>query len=160
MTARLMWLSLAAMAAGCPRGPYTPIEQAGGGPAHQTRHGVTMMDQNVRNALLLRSNNATLTPGGQIQARITFQNAYDEDLFVDVRFVFFNEADEPVDVGQWRTVHLAPQDLVMVEGNSIRSGLAKYNLQVRNLCTRSGKKLTSPGIVYENGLWVRAALPR
>lgn len=149
-----------ALLAGCtPRGPYTPMEEAEGATVHQTSHGVTEMDENVRNALLMRSNNATLTPGGQIQARITLQNAYNSEIFIDVRFVFFNANDEPVDVGQWRTVHFGPQDLQMIEGNSIRLGLTKYNLQIRNLATPSGRKLTTPGRVYENGLWKRGALP-
>ena len=108
-----VWL----LAAGCAteRGPYSPITQADETAPHQTTHGVTMMDENVRNALLLRRTVATRTPMGQIQARITLQNAYREDIWADARFVFFNSQDEPVEIGQWRTVHFAPQDLVLVE---------------------------------------------
>jgi hypothetical protein len=153
-----VWL----LAAGCAteRGPYSPITPADGVAPHQTTHGVTMMDENVRNALLLRRTVATRAPMGQIQARITLQNAYREDIWADARFVFFNSQDEPVEVGQWRTVHFAPQDLVLVEGNSIRPGLEKYNVQFRNLATASGDKLCYPGRVYENGWWKQSVLPK
>ncbi|MBM4018135.1 MAG: hypothetical protein FJ288_07360 [Planctomycetes bacterium] len=159
---RLAVVVVVILASGCARerGPYSPIEPADGVRPHQTTHGVTMMDEDVRNALLLRGHSATRTPAGQIQARVTVQNAFREDLWADVRFVFFNGQDEPTEVGQWRTVHLSPQDLVLVEGNSIGPSLEKYNVQFRNLATASGRPLTYPGRVYEHGRWKQGVLPR
>ena len=160
--AALVVLGTCLVAAGCARerGPYSPITPDDPTPPHQTTHGVTMMDENVRSALLLRGTTATRTPMGQIQARITLQNAYREDVWADARFVFFNAHDEPAEVGQWRTIHFPAQDLVLVEGNSIRPGLEKFNVQFRNLATESGRKLTYPGRVYEEGRWKQSVLPK
>lgn len=160
--AALAFIAAFLLAPGCAkeRGPYSPITPDDGTAPHQTTHGVTMMDESVRNALVLRSANATRAPMGQIQARVTLQNAFREDVWADARFVFFNTLDEPVEVGQWRTVHFAPQDLVLVEGNSIRPGLEKYNVQFRDLRTQSGHKLGYPGRVYEEGRWKQSVLPK
>jgi predicted small lipoprotein YifL len=156
----VLWTCLAATGCAQERGPYSPITPDDATAPHQTTHGVTMLDEDVRNALLLRGNTATRTPMGQIQARVTLQNAYREDVWADARFVFFNPQDEPVEVGQWRTYHFGPQDLVLVEGNSIRAGLVKYNVQFRDLKTASGVKITYPGRVYEEGRWKQSVLPK
>ena len=94
-----VWL----LAAGCAteRGPYSPITPADGVAPHQTTHGVTMMDENVRNALLLRRTVATRAPMGQIQARITLQNAYREDIWADARMLRLGRRMAVCDVRLW-----------------------------------------------------------
>jgi hypothetical protein len=89
------------------------------------------------------------------------QNAdQDEDIWADVRFVFYNDRDEPVDISMWNTVHFALSDVVLVEGNSIRGDVVKFNAQFRNLKSRSGRLLTRVGLVYEHGRWRDSILPK
>ena len=146
---------------GTPRGPYSPMVREDGLRPHQLGEGVTMLDENVRDTFLLIGHSARRAPQGQMQVRVTMQNVFpDDDVWADVRFVFFNAGDEPVEASEWRTVLFPPRNLTLVEGNSIRSDVEKFNAQFRNLKSRSGKRLTHPGKVYRHGLWRESALPR
>jgi hypothetical protein len=149
------------VACGTPRGPYNSLTKEDVQSPHQLSSGITMLDIDVRNAFLLINHTASRTPGGQIQTRITMQNAFrnGEDLWADVRFVFYNKQDQPVDASQWKTIQFPPMDLILVEGSSMRADIMKYNAQFRNLSSKSGKKHTFQGRVYEHGYWKESILP-
>ncbi len=144
------------------RGPYDPLAAEDTQQPHQLHSGVTMLDADVRNALLLVNHSAGKSPAGQIQARLTMQNALTagEDLWADVRFVFYNEWNQPVETSQWQTIQFPPQELVLVENNSIRNDVEKFNVQFKDLKSRSGKKLTYPGKIYEHGYWKDTVSPK
>ena len=112
-----------------------------------------MLDGNVRNSLLLINQKAARSPMGQVQVRLTMQNALaaSEDLWAEVRFVYYDSDKMPVDTGQWQSVYFPPKELVLIEGNSLRSDVSTFNVQLRNLKSRTGKRLVYPDGVYEYG---------
>ncbi len=159
----LLILGLALFLESCnsvPRGPYNAVTRHDDMTPHQLTHGVTMLDLNVRNSFLLVNHTASRTPAGQIVAKVTLQNVFKkDDLWADVQFNFYDKDNQPIEKTAWRTVYFPPQELILVEGNSIRTNVEKFNILIKNLQTRNGKKLTYPGQVYEYGQWKEGVLP-
>jgi len=154
---------IAAVSAGCPteRGPYSPIARADGMKPHQMNNGVTMMDMDVRNSFLLVNHSAKRAPGGQIQARVVMQNIFKNDeIFADVRFVYYDADNMPVEYSEWRTYNFPPADLLMIENNSMRGDVEAFNAQFKNVRTRNGKTLTYPDQIEEHGDWIDGVMPQ
>jgi hypothetical protein len=161
----IVCLFIAALSyAGCAateRGPYSPVAREDGRQPHQLGHGVTMLDMNVRNSFLLINHSAKRSPGGQIQSRVTMQNIFkDNEVWADVRFIYFNADGEPVEQSEWRTYNFPPMELVLVENNSIRGDVQQFNAQFKNLRTRDGRELTYPDSIYEHGSWKDGVMPQ
>lgn len=153
-------LCLAVIGGCAPRGPYSPIARQDGQLPHQMRQGVTMLDEDVRNALLFINRTAKRTPTGQVQVRVQMQNLYrDETLWSDVRYAFYDADQVIVDQTEWQKVAFPPHEVVMIQGNSLRNDVDTYNVQFRNLYSRSGKVLSPPDQILEHGLWRDSVLP-
>jgi len=147
---------------GCrtPRGPYKPIARKDGQLPHQLRYGVSMLDENARNALLLVNRTAKKAPGGQIQVRMQMQNIFrDETLWSDVRFVFYDSDQMAIDQSEWQTLAFPPHEVVLVQGNSLRGEAKTWNAQFKDLRSKSGEQLSTPEKVWEDGLWRDSVLP-
>jgi hypothetical protein len=147
---------------GCrtPRGPYSPITREDEKTPHQMSHGVTMLDKNVRDALLFINRTAKRLPSGQVQVRVQMQNLYrNETLWSDVRVVFYDEDEMGVDQTEWQKVSFPAREIVLIQGTSLRNDIKTYNVQFKNLRSRSGRRLSPPETVAEHGLWKDSVLP-
>lgn len=154
--------SAIAVAGGCatPRGPYSPIARVDEQQPHQLRNGVTMLDQDVRNALLLVNHSAARLPSGQVQVRVQMQNLYrDETLWSDVRIAFYDADGMATDESAWQTTAFPPHQVVLVQGRSLRSDVQTFNVQFKDLRSKSGRPLGPPGQVFEHNLWRDGELP-
>jgi hypothetical protein len=159
-------LALAALAAiinwGCQHGPpYDPIQPSSGRPPHQTTHGVSMLDKNVREAFLLVSQpEAKRLPLGQLQVVVTLQNRFpSDDLWAEAQFLFFDEGKAPVETSEWQNVHFGPLEVVPVNSTSLQAQVRSFNVQFRNLKSSTGRRLRSVGVVFEGGVWIPSILP-
>jgi hypothetical protein len=154
---------LAAALVGCatPRGPYSPITPEDRDAPHQMSHGVTMLDKNVRDSLLFVNRVAKRLPSGQVQVRIQMQNLYrDETLWSDVRVVFYDEDNMTVDQTEWQKIPFPPREIVLIQGTSLRNDVQTYNVQFKNLRSRTGRRLCPPDTVAEHGRWKDSVLPK
>ncbi|MFQ5590322.1 MAG: hypothetical protein ACE5HE_04070 [Phycisphaerae bacterium] len=143
-----------------PRGPYSPVARRDERKPHQLRHNVTVLDKDVRDALLFVNHTAKRTPNGQVQVRVQMQNLYrDETLWSEVRFAFYDADKMGVDRTEWQRVAFPPHEVVMIEGNSLRADVETYNVQFRNLKSSLGRSLYPPGLILEHGWWGYSIIP-
>ncbi len=160
ITLELLVGFLVVMPHGCARGPYTPLARKDGQEPHQLRHGITMLDKDVRDSLLFINRTAKRTPNGQVQVRIQMRNLYrDETLWSDIRFSFYDADKMAVDQTEWQRVAFPPHEVVMIKDTSLRNDVNTYNIQFRDLESRSGRRLTPPGRILEHGLWRDSIIP-
>lgn len=151
------------IAGGCstPRGPYSPIEREDGKDPHQFSHGVTMLDKNVRSSLLFINRTAKKLPNGQIVARVQMQSIHPGTLWSDVRFVFYDADKMAIDKTEWQETAFPSREVVMIKGISLRNDTETYNIQFKNLMSKSGqpKLIMPPERIAEHGLWRDSVLP-
>ena len=151
---------LAAVQCGPRRGPYSPIERDDGQKPHQLRYGVTMLDKDVRDALLFVNRTAKRLPNGQVRARVQMQNLHrGETLWSKVRFAFYDADNIIVDQTEWQSVAFPPHEVVALSGISLRSDVMRYNVQFKDLRSKSGQVMSPKGKILEHGLWRGSILP-
>jgi len=67
--------------------------------------------------------------------------------------------DGAIDRSEWQPIVFPPHNVVLISGNSLVDGVAHYNVQFRDLRSKSGEPLSPPGIVAEIGLWADSVVP-
>ena len=154
-------LLLIAGGCGTPRGPYSPMQREDGKEPHQFSHGVTMLDKNVRSSLLFINRTAKRLPNGQIVARVQMQSIHPGTIWSDVRFVFYDADKMAIDKSEWQATAFPSREVVLIQGISLRQDTETYNIQFKNLRSKSGqpKLITPAGSVAEHGLWRDSVLP-
>ncbi len=160
ITSVLVVCLLATVQCGPLRGPYGPIARDDGQDPHQLRHGVTVLDKDVRDALLFVNRTAKRLPNGQVRARVQMQNLHrGETLWSKIRFAFYDADNVIIDQTEWQSVAFPSQEVVALSGISLRGDVMRYNVQFKDLRSKSGDIMTPAGKILEHGLWRESILP-
>ena len=130
-------------------GPYPPHARPGDAPMQQTRR-VVILDRNVQGALLFVDSVQKRLPRGEMLVQANFQSRYpNDDVWADVKFEFLDENNVAIDETEWVKTLFPALEVTTVQGNSLTGGAVTHVMLLKNLYTRSGKRPSAPGSVYE-----------
>ncbi len=141
----LIMIGTLVLISGCQRSwdPSDPGMRGDGSTPHQLGHGVTMFDKNVRNTLVFINKSARRTERGHSQVRVQMQNVRDLTLWADYRVVFYDADNMQIDATEWAPASFKPREVVLLQGVSLQNDATCYNVQFRNLRSKSGRPLSS-----------------
>jgi hypothetical protein len=110
---------------------------------------VVVLDQAVRDTLLLVNAVHKRLPGGQLLVQAGFRNRLTRDnVWAQVRFRFLDPYDMPVDESEWVDTLFAPGEVTTVQGSSMSPHAVKHVLLLRNLRSATGR-LGPAEAIYE-----------
>jgi hypothetical protein len=129
----VVWLSLAVWLTSCSSpGPYAPKSELGGSSA-QLSQRVLFLDETLRDAVLLVNSVQKRLPRGEILVQANFRSRLQKnDIWVDVKFEFYDADSMLVDETEWMKVHFPAMEVTMVQGSSIASNAAKHVILLNN----------------------------
>jgi len=129
------------------QGPMSPLGQINPPLEHSQR--VVVLDQAVRDTLLLVNAVHKRLPGGQLLVQAGFRNRLTRDnVWAQVRFRFLDPYDMPVDESEWVDTLFAPGEVTTVQGSSMSPHAVKHVLLLRNLRSATGR-LGPAEAIYE-----------
>lgn len=129
----MLWLSSVVWIVSCSSpGPYAPKSEVGGGSMQQSQR-VLFLDETLRDGLLLVNSAQKRLPRGEILVQANFKSRYQKnDIWVDVKFEFYDAQSMLIDETEWMKVHFPAMETTMVQGSSIASQAAKHVILLKN----------------------------
>ena len=130
-------------------GPYAPYARPGDAPIQHTQR-VVILDRNVQGALLFVDSVQKRLPRGEILVQANFQSRYpNDDVWADIKFEFRDENNVVIDETEWVKTLFPALEVTTVQGSSLTAGAVAHVMLLKNLYTRSGRRPSAPGSVYE-----------
>ncbi len=108
-----------------------------------------MLDRNVQDVLLFIGSDQRRLPGGEIYVRANFQNRLpNDDVWAEVKLQFLDANNFPVDETEWVKYRFPALEITTVQGSSISSKAVKHVMLLRNLYTKTGRRI-KPGTIFK-----------
>jgi len=108
-----------------------------------------MLDRNVQDVLFLINSDQRKLPAGELYARANFQNRLsNEDVWAEVKLQFLDANNFPVDETEWMKYHFPALEITTVQGSSISNKAVKHVMLLRNLYTKTGRRI-KPGTIFK-----------
>jgi len=121
-------------------GPYPPLTRTPEKQPLQHEQRIVFLDKNAKDVLLYVNSVQKRLPGGHILVQANFQNRVArEDVWAEVKIVFYDENNMVVDETEWMNTHFAAGEVTMVQGNSTSDRAMKHVMLLKRLSNRSGK---------------------
>ena len=131
-------------------GPYVPVTHTAGWQPLQHEQRIVILDRNVKDVLLYVNSVQKRLPRGHILVQANFQSRFaKEDVWAEVKIVFYDENNMVVDETEWMNTHFPAWEVTMVQGNSISHRAMKHVMLLKNLRNRSGKLPRTRGMIFE-----------
>lgn len=110
-------------------GPYKPVTYSGGLERTST---VVYLDESLKRSISLENEQASYTPEGRLNVRLSLRNMAERNATIQVQAVFKDpKGHVRDDAGAWETIILNPNSMETFSATALNEQLTHYTVRVR-----------------------------